>query len=186
MATDMDGNPKLPEPPVKIFDFKLSLEIFIAAVTVAQDGGKKAIAERNKQRRAFIRMMNKQADYVEEVAGTDVTVVVNAGFQVLGGPVPAQELNQPTIDKIVQKHMGQQQVFLASIAGARIYQVCYGIAGPGGTPPLSWIATLDLASPRPAPVISGLTPGTVYAFQVRAFGRLGWTKWSELVTKMST
>src|ERR1051326_4536803 len=83
VATDMDGKPKLPEPPVKIFDFKLGLEIFIAAVAVAQDGGKKAIAERNKQRRAFIRMMNKQADYVEEVAGTDVTVVVNAGFQAV-------------------------------------------------------------------------------------------------------
>src|SRR5437763_13261802 len=83
VATDMDGNPQVPAPPVRITDFKVRLQIFIAAIAAAQDGGKKAIAERNKQRRDFIRMMKKQADYVEEIAGTDVTVVTNAGFQVL-------------------------------------------------------------------------------------------------------
>ena len=83
VATDMDGNPKVPEPPVRITDFKTRLQIFIAAAAAAQDGGKKAIAERNKQRKIFIRMLNKQADYVEEVAETDVTVVINTRFQVL-------------------------------------------------------------------------------------------------------
>ena len=30
----------------------------------------------------------------------------------------------------------------------------------------------------------GLTPGTIYAFQIRALGRLGLTDWSDSVTKM--
>jgi hypothetical protein len=35
-------------------------------------------------------------------------------------------------------------------------------------------------------LIGNLTPGTVYAFQVRALGPLGSTDWSDSVTMMST
>jgi Fibronectin type III domain len=33
--------------------------------------------------------------------------------------------------------------------------------------------------------VNGLTPGTTYAFQVRALGRLGYTDWSDSFTRMS-
>jgi len=33
--------------------------------------------------------------------------------------------------------------------------------------------------------VDGLTPGATYAFQVRARGRLGFTDWSDSVTRMS-
>ena len=33
--------------------------------------------------------------------------------------------------------------------------------------------------------VTGLTPGTTYAFQMRALGRLGYTDWSDSVTRMS-
>jgi hypothetical protein len=39
---------------------------------------------------------------------------------------------------------------------------------------------------RPGAVFKNLIPGTVYAFQVRAYGKSGWTQWSDIVTKMST
>ena len=34
--------------------------------------------------------------------------------------------------------------------------------------------------------VTGLTPGTIYAFQVRAMGRLGYTDWSDSATRMCT
>jgi hypothetical protein len=37
-----------------------------------------------------------------------------------------------------------------------------------------------------AVLITGLTPGTTYAFQVRGFGRLGHTDWSATVTQIAT
>jgi len=33
--------------------------------------------------------------------------------------------------------------------------------------------------------VNGLTPGTTYAFQVRALGRAGYTNWSDSVTRIS-
>ncbi len=35
-------------------------------------------------------------------------------------------------------------------------------------------------------IISNLTPGTTYTFQVRALGRLGYTNWSDPVSRMAT
>ena len=183
VVNDIDGNPKVPNPAVPVDIFKAQLQTLILAAAAAKDGGKKAIAERNKQRAIFIKMMKKQAQHVEEIAGTDVTVVTSAGYQVLAEPVSSQELEQPAIDKITQKNSGQQKVFATPVA-ARMYQLGHGPAGPDGTVPASW-TTLDLANVRPAPVITGLTPGTIYAYRIRAFGASGWTPWSEWVTKMS-
>ena len=33
-------------------------------------------------------------------------------------------------------------------------------------------------------LLNGLTPGTTYAVQIRAYGTLGYTEWSDSVTRM--
>ena len=43
---------------------------------------------------------------------------------------------------------------------------------------------LTRASASEAILIDGLTPGTIYAFQVRAHGVLGYTDWSDSATRM--
>jgi hypothetical protein len=181
----LDGNPKVPNLPISITDLKTGLQGLSTAVAAAQDGGKTAIAEQRKQRTAFIKMMKKEAVYVEEIADTDPTVITTAGFQVKTGPVPSQQLPAPVIDKAVQKALGQMVTSFSPIAGGRMYQVHWGEQGPGGTFPTAW-TTLEVAKARPAPLITGLTPGKVYVFQVRVFGTVGWSEWSEPVTKMST
>jgi len=37
---------------------------------------------------------------------------------------------------------------------------------------------------KTAAPINGLTPGTMYAIQVRAYGQLGYTEWSDSATRM--
>jgi hypothetical protein len=66
------------------------------------------------------------------------------------------------------------------IPGAIHYEVHYGIVGNGGTPPATW-TTVTLPGSKKAPIID-LTPGANYAFQIRAFGRLGHTDWSDSIT----
>ncbi|PYR87312.1 MAG: hypothetical protein DMG18_00075 [Acidobacteria bacterium] len=48
-----------------------------------------------------------------------------------------------------------------------------------------WAArTVMVAKIKPPVAIDGLTPGTTYAIQVRAYGPLGHTEWSDSATRM--
>ena len=64
---------------------------------------------------------------------------------------------------------------------ARSYELRFTARGDGI--PESWM-TIPLTRARPATHVDNLTPGTIYAFQVRAFGDLGFTDWSSSVTRM--
>ena len=66
---------------------------------------------------------------------------------------------------------------------ARIYEL-RSAALTGGTPG-AWTIQLVPSAKGSAPV-NGLTPGTSYALQVRAAGLLGYTDWSDSVTRMCT
>jgi hypothetical protein len=68
-----------------------------------------------------------------------------------------------------------------AIKGARSYVIQYGPTGSGGTPPVTWLSTPAIKA-QPATKIKGLTPGTMYAFQVRALGPDGYTDWSPSIT----
>jgi len=65
------------------------------------------------------------------------------------------------------------------ISKAMSFDVHFAVLGNGGTPG-AW-TTQTLTSPKKT-TISNLTPGAIYAFQVRALGRLGYTDWSDSMT----
>jgi len=67
---------------------------------------------------------------------------------------------------------------------ARSYDLRYGPM-TNGNPPTTW-TTVTIAILKSAIPINGLTPGTTYAFQARAFGHLGHTDWMESATCVST
>src|SRR5437867_9062892 len=56
--------------------------------------------------------------------------------------------------------------------------------GPGGTPE-NWTER-PVGRAKQAALVTGLTPGTAYAFQVRAVTDAGYTDWSESVTRICT
>ena len=72
---------------------------------------------------------------------------------------------------------------VSPVAKARIYEIHYAPLGAGGTPPTTF-ASVTIASAKKATPIDNLTPGTTYTFQVRAFGKLGFTDWSSSVSRM--
>ena len=81
---------------------------------------------------------------------------------------------------------GSSGVLLASIKsvrGAKTYDVRFGPVGAGGATPPSW-SMKTVAKIKPPVAIDGLTPGTTYAIQVRAYGPLGHTEWSDSATRM--
>jgi len=44
--------------------------------------------------------------------------------------------------------------------------------------------TILVANTKPPTAINNLTPGTTYTFQVRAFGNLGYSEWSNTAQRM--
>ncbi len=49
--------------------------------------------------------------------------------------------------------------------------------------PAAWIIVTATKAQSPV-AFNNLTPGTTYAFQVRALGKAGYTDWSDSVTRM--
>jgi hypothetical protein len=68
------------------------------------------------------------------------------------------------------------------LAGAKAYELRWAPVPAGGVP-ATW-TNLLLTNIRPAPIISDLTPGAIYAFQARALVKGGLSDWSDSVTIM--
>jgi hypothetical protein len=187
VATRLPNNPLFPSPPVDPTVFKTAVDSLATSVTVAKDGGKKAVAEKNKQRHTAATMMRTLAHYVEANCNNDLPTLLSSGFE----PKPqtkaqAQPLEQPIINDVTHgKEAGQMIADLKRVEGARVYDIRSGEMPGGNTAPTTWSDQYFPNARKPA-VINGLKPGTTYAFQVRAYGPLGWTPYSDPVIRMAT
>jgi hypothetical protein len=74
-------------------------------------------------------------------------------------------------------------VTIQPVANARSYELRYATVGAPGSG-VNWTTTL-VATTKPAAPINNLTPGTIYTFQVRAFGKPGFSDWSGPVERMA-
>jgi hypothetical protein len=96
--------------------------------------------------------------------------------------VAPQPLEQPMVVNLDQGNTGELLVSIKAVRKAKHYELHYGPVGADGATPTSWV-TVMLPNAKTA-TLNGLTPGTTYAFQVRAYGVLGYTKWSDSATRM--
>src|SRR6266478_4399779 len=182
VAAGIPSNPAFANPPVDPAVLKADLDKLSAATGEALDGGKKAIAEKNKQREVVITMLRKLAHFVEVNCNRDMPTFLASGFEPKsassGSPQP---LDQPVILNVDHGKTGEFEVKIKAVKRARHYEVRSGALPVGSTAPTpstSWTSQ-TFPSARAAAVINGLTPGTTYAIQVRAYGKLGFTAWSD-------
>jgi hypothetical protein len=175
----MDGNPAFKNAPVDLPTFKSGIDSFAVLVTDAADGGKKAIAAKNKQRGVLVKQIKQLGQYAEAASNDDPAVFTTSGFVAASTQrVPPQPLPPVSFEWIDRGPVtGSVVVKVKSIPKAISYGLQYGVVANPGTLPASWTS---LALPGSKKVtISNLTPGANYAFQVRALGRLGYTDWSD-------
>ena len=78
---------------------------------------------------------------------------------------------------------GEIVVQVEAILRALHYEIRYGVQ-VNGAAPSSWTSKV-VTKVKPPVGFQGLTPGTVYAFQVRALGTVGYTAWTDSTTCMS-
>ena len=76
---------------------------------------------------------------------------------------------------------GQIAAAIKAVAGAKSYLIRYAVMN--GTTPGPW-TTIPAVTIQKGTTISGLTPATIYGFQVQALGVLGYSDWSATETIM--
>lgn len=181
----MFNNPFYPNPPVDMASFKAAIDAYSSASAATLDGGKSATVARDKLRSDVIIKLRLLGHYVESACNNDMPTFVSSGF-VPGSTArtPPQPVAVPFIVRVDQGNTGQLVVQLRAVANARIYELRYAPVSHSGTG-TTW-TTITLPSTKPPTAIGELTPGVIYTFQVRAFGRLGFSDWSHLVERMCT
>jgi len=181
----LKDNPNFVNPPVPLDVFKAAIDDYASKIAAADDGGRQAIINRNKQRETVHKMMYQLGHWVVANCKDDAGIFEASGFHARSTTRTAPEpLPQPAIEKLESGDVsGQIRVKPKAIPKATHYEVKYASIGADGKPG-SWTSLPLVTSSRSFPV-NGLTPGTTYAFQVRALGRLGYTDWSDSANRMS-
>jgi len=181
--TGTNGNPNFPNPPFPLADLKTGADNLSALMAESLDGSKKVIAEKNKQREAVIKMLRLLGRYVEVTCKEDMAIFKSSGFEPASTTRTAPQhvsQNIRTIDHGAVS--GQIVVQVKAVPKSLSYELRYGAALNGGAP-ATWITELVTGVKAPV-IINGLTPGTIYAFQVRSLGKAGYSDWSDSVTLM--
>jgi hypothetical protein len=171
--------------PIDLTAYGSAITAYEGSIPAALDGSKTAVAQKNKFKEAAIRMYTQLAHYVEANCNDELATFLLSGFQA---KPTTKTLTPPASDSIRKiehgANTGQLVVTLMAIKGAKTYVLRYGV-NPASGSPTSW-TDLVVTSVRPATTIFGLTPGTVYAFQVQTLLKAGYTDWSDPVTMMCT
>ena len=169
------------KPPIDLTTYGNAITAYEGSTPAALDGSKTAVAQKDKLKEAAIRMYTQLAHYVELNCNDDMATFLLSGFQA---KATAKTFTPPATDSIRKiKHgpnTGQLIVTLLAVKGAKNYVLRYGVN------PLSTWTDLVVTSVRPATTISGLTPGTLYAFRVQVLLKSGYTDWSDPITMMCT
>jgi len=184
VQTGLTGNSNFQNLPVDLAVLKTNIDSFSALIAEALDGSKKVIAQKNKQREAVVKMLLVLGRFVQVHSDGDRAIFTSSGF------VPASTtkarpspLPLPVIRSAYQGAIsGEIVVQIEAIRRAVDYEIRYGVQ-VNGVAPSSWTSQV-VTKVQPPAGFQGLTPGTVYAFQVRALGRVGYTDWTDSATCM--
>jgi hypothetical protein len=133
----------------------------------------------------IVRMLQVLAFHVQLNCKDDMNIFLTSGFTARSTARTAPQPLDPTaVLSVDQGVSGEFKVSIKPVGRAKNYQVRSGQVGAGGATPTTW-AILTVPNAKTAAVISGLTPGTTYAIQVRAYGALGYTEWSDSAVRMA-
>jgi hypothetical protein len=166
---------------VDLKDLKAQLDRFDNARAGALDRGRKAFAELKDARKVLTHSLDHLGHYVEAVSKEDVATFISSGFELAGGGRTPDD--QCPVPRMLWVRQGSKSGELVAAwtplyRKAGHYELRWGASGSNGEPPETWNMEKQIQGRRPVR-IEGLTPATIYFFQVRAFGKNGeYTDWS--------
>ncbi len=179
VVAGLTGNASFPTPVVPLPTLTDALLSYRNAVSAAEDGGKRAIAERDAARAVFVNLLRQLASYVESIAGADLPVLLSSGFETVNSSRNRIVLPKPVVLDLGNEQSAQLALRLQPVPTARAYEVRmnYGTSG--------W-QTVGVFTQARKILLENLTPGTTYTVQARAIGGItGSSDWSDPVSHMS-
>ena len=183
----LNGNAAIPAPPSP-FDLPTLLaanQALSAANSAALNGGKKEAGVRSHCKEVVVKILDQLAKYVQASCKDDMSIFLSSGFKAQSSTktMPATVSEKIRTVKLGPVS-GQAQVRLVAVSGAGSYELRWAPVPAGGVP-TAW-TTQPVVNVRSAMLVTGLTPGTIYAFQARAVLPSGYTDWSDSATQMVT
>jgi hypothetical protein len=182
VAKGVGGHPEyFADPPVEPAALDASATLLTEGVMAAMDGGKTAKIVVKQQRKLVIQDLNLLAVFVQNVSHDDPIIFAASGFTAKPtGKSAPQPVGAPAFRSLdFGVSSGQIVVSVKAQAGAKSYFIRYAVMS--GSTPGPW-TTLPAATIQKPMTISGLTPTTIYGFQVQALGVLGYSDWSPITT----
>ena len=111
---------------------------------------------------------------------------LSSGYAAAGAArKPADPLSQFIRRIDAAPSSGQMRVSLVSIPEAFSYELRWAQTARAGETPAPWTFQ-PVGKTRPPVLVTGLTPGVMYGFQVRALTNSGYTDWSDPISRIAT
>ena len=174
------------QPPVDQATFQAAIDDLNAAmIAVTQSGGGTTmITVKNAKRKVLDNDLRKLAHFVQLNCNEDQQIVAKTGFQSRLAPVRSNaQLDKASIVSIDTLHTRQLSVTAGKVLRAKLYEV--GVAVVGANTTVGPFQSAGFFTKSRAMAVTGLTPGTTYAVQVRALGgTTGSGDWSDPVAHM--
>lgn len=177
----MTGNANFttPVPAVAAFTTATTnLNNALAALAAVRTVAATAMTNKETARTALETLLAQRGSYVELTSGGDEAKIESAGFNVRSASAPVGVLAAPgNLVSTAGDNEGDVDLSWNRLRGAGSYEAESMV----NTPPGAWQAVKTVTASRLA--VTGLTPGTVYAFRVRAVGAAGPGAWSDVAIR---
>jgi hypothetical protein len=179
----MTDNPSFPSPPVDLNTVQAAVDELSAALSAQPNGGPAATAEKNNKKEVLIGLLRSLRRYVDDRCCNDLSVLLSSGFQAAVTTRVRSPLANPSILNVGFGNSTELVLRVTPIKHAKCYEIRSATIGEGNAPG-PW-QTAGLFTSSRLMKIGGLTPGTIYTFQVRAIGgSTGYSDWSNPVSCM--
>lgn len=180
IVTAMTGNPDYPDPTPTLATVDTALNVFIAALMSAADGGKALTVAKNNARKALVRVVRSLANHVQSACNGDYAMLLGSGFPT-HKPTRSPIGYLPKPARLLVKlgfHSGELDASVAPVPGA----VLYGWRVTTATQPDVMVLTRQTTAANLT--LSGLTPGVIYQIEANCIGTAGPSDWTGPVSKM--
>ena len=170
--------------------FKTKIDEYAAAIAATMTRSSLAYAQRDALREDLMKMLLQLIGYVEHKCDNDPAILATSGLEALpSAHTPPQPLEKPGIRKVGHGAVSAKFGFLwlpPSLRKIVRYDIRYAPIDAEGLPTTEWNVKVAASSTEIPVSIQNLKPGTLYAFQLRTFGKIGESDWSDPVTKICT